>query len=93
MIKKIFQELQLEAEDAQKRRMLETPGEREARLRREMDTIYKEVADMDQIKYEVEEFKEERVRLHIIFWIFEIWSLWLDSSVIERSFSDTNDNL
>ena len=64
---KIFQELQLEAEDAQKRRMLETPGEREARLRREMDTIYKEVADMDQIKYEVEEFKEERVRLHIIF--------------------------
>ena len=40
---------------------LETPGETEARLRKEVEPIFKEIADLDQMKYEIEEYHKEQV--------------------------------
>ena len=45
------------------RQALETPGETEARLRREVEPIFKEIADLDQMKYEIEEYHKEKVKL------------------------------
>merc|ERR1719447_1111237 len=42
------------------RQALETPGETEARLRREVEPIFKEIADLDQMKYEIEEYHTEQ---------------------------------
>ena len=35
-------------------------------MRREMEPIFSEVADMDQIKYEIQEVKHERAATHIM---------------------------
>ena len=43
------------------RQALETPGETEARLKREVEPIFKEIADLDQMKYEIEEYHKEQV--------------------------------
>ena len=45
------------------RQALETPGETEARLRREVEPIFKEIADLDQMKYEIEEYHKEQVKI------------------------------
>merc|ERR1711892_554130 len=60
---KEIERLVIESED---RRAIETPGEKKARLRREMEPIFSEVADMDQIKYEIQEVKHERAATHIM---------------------------
>jgi len=61
--KKVFysrKEVDQALAEAEQRRLVETPGERNARLAKEMEPIFKEVADMDQLKYELAEYKQEK---------------------------------
>ena len=64
------------------KRALETPGETEARLRREMEPVFKEVADFDQMKYEMEEYHKEKVIKRFTFYS----NLTFISRMLQRHF-------
>ena len=77
--------MERELDESAKRRALETPGETNARLRREMEPIFKEVADLDQIKYEMEEYKQEKAATRTFRWYTALGAVSIGKGVHDRN--------